>query len=182
MAQVHELAGKWSWYVLLGASLILLGTLAIVYAWWSTLVSVIFFGALLFIAGFFEAIQAFAQKKWNDSLWHILIGLLYAIVGILLIVNPVANAQGLTLLMAAFFIVAGIFKTVLSFALRLPNWGWSVLGGILTALLGILILKQWPLSGLWIIGLFVGIDLIFSGWTWVILGLALKQVHKEDAQ
>ena len=59
-------------------------------------------------------------------------------------------------------------------SLRLPHWGWPLASGILNVLLGLLIWAQWPLSGLWVIGLFVGIELIFSGWMWVMIALALR--------
>jgi uncharacterized membrane protein HdeD (DUF308 family) len=76
--------------------------------------------------------------------------------------------------MAMFFIMSGLFQLFGSWAVALPGWGWQALDGIIALVLGLLVLAQWPASGLWVIGLFVGIDLIFYGWAWIALALALR--------
>jgi uncharacterized membrane protein HdeD (DUF308 family) len=79
-------------------------------------------------------------------------------------------------LMAIFFILTGIFRFILALWMRLPNWGWECINGIVTMILGIIIWEQWPISGMWVIGLFIGIDLIISGWAWIMLSLAARQL------
>jgi uncharacterized membrane protein HdeD (DUF308 family) len=74
--------------------------------------------------------------------------------------------------------VGGVFRIVGSLMYRFPQWGWVLFGGVLNLLLGILIWQQWPFSGFWVIGLFVGIDMIFNGWIWVMLALRLKSLPK----
>jgi uncharacterized membrane protein HdeD (DUF308 family) len=76
--------------------------------------------------------------------------------------------------MGAFFLVTGLFQIVAPVISSLPDWGWHVLNGIITLLLGFLVLAQWPVSGLWVIGMFVGIDLVFYGIAWIALALHLR--------
>jgi uncharacterized membrane protein HdeD (DUF308 family) len=91
--------------------------------------------------------------------------------------RPVASAEVLTLLMGAFFLVAGLFQLITPFVVSLPDWGWHALYGLITLVLGILVLTQWPVSGLWVIGLFVGIELIFYGGAWIALALGLRSLR-----
>jgi uncharacterized membrane protein HdeD (DUF308 family) len=91
-----------------------------------------------------------------------------------MIENPVAAAVGLTLLVAACLLVGGILRIVLSVAERFDGWRWLLLNGIISLLLGLSIWRQWPLSGQWVIGLFVGIEILFSGLSWLMLGLAVR--------
>jgi uncharacterized membrane protein HdeD (DUF308 family) len=84
------------------------------------------------------------------------------------------TAEVLTLVMALFFLVGGLFQIVGSAALGLSGWGWHVVDGLITIVLGVLILTQWPASGLWVIGLFIGIDLIFYGLAWIAIAVGLR--------
>jgi uncharacterized membrane protein HdeD (DUF308 family) len=92
----------------------------------------------------------------------------------LLVARPVISAEGLTIFMAMFFLIGGLFQLIASIAVALPGWGWQAADGIITFVLGALVLAQWPASGLWVIGLFVGIDLIFYGCAWIALALGLR--------
>jgi uncharacterized membrane protein HdeD (DUF308 family) len=94
----------------------------------------------------------------------------------MIVANPVATAETLTLLIALLLMFGGIFRIVAALAVQFPHWGWLVLHGAVNLLLGIAIWRQWPWSGLWVIGLFVGIDLIFNGWSLVMLALAAKKL------
>jgi len=87
-----------------------------------------------------------------------------------------AGGERRGLLMGAFFLVAGLFELITPFVVSLPDWGWHALNGLITLLLGILVLAQWPVSGLWVIGLFVGISLIFNGAAWIALALDLRSL------
>ena len=105
-----------------------------------------------------------------------LAGILYVVVGLLMTEHPTATAAGLTLMVAASLLVGGSLRIAISVVDRFHGWIWSLCSGIITLLLGVLIWRQWPASGLWVIGLFVGIELMINGWTWVMLALALKGV------
>src|SRR5262249_39372703 len=109
-------------------------------------------------------------------------GSLVGRLGAVMVWGPVVAAEILTLLMGAFFLVAGLFQLITPFVVSLPDWGWHALNGVITLLLGILILAQWPVSGLWVIGLFVGIELIFYGGPWIVLALSLRSLALSETQ
>lgn len=163
------------WFLALGILLIIAGTLAIIYDMAATMLSVLFFGWLLIAAGALEAVQSFWQPKWGGFFLHFFLGILGVVVGFHLVSSPAAGALVLTLVMGLYFLVIGIFRAVTALAMRFPNWGWVFFSGVISFILGLMIKQQWPYSGLFIIGLFIGIDLIFSGWSYVMLALAAKK-------
>jgi uncharacterized membrane protein HdeD (DUF308 family) len=112
--------------------------------------------------------------KWAGLFHHWVGAILFGVVGALIVWRPMVTAEILTLLMGAFFLVAGVFQLVTPFVVSLPDWGWHALNGLITLVLGILILAQWPVSGLWVIGLFVGIELVFYGGAWILVALGLR--------
>ena len=160
------------WFLALGILLFVAGSLAIIYDVAATILSVLFFGWLLIIAGAFEAVQSFWQPKWGGLFLHLMVGILGVVVGFHLVSSPAAGALVLTLIMAIYFMVIGIFRIIGAIAMRFPNWGWVLVSGIITFILGLLIKSQWPITGLWVMGLFIGIDMIFSGWSYIMLSLA----------
>jgi uncharacterized membrane protein HdeD (DUF308 family) len=174
--QLRELANHWSRYFVFGIASIVLGTFALAFSTLTTLVSVVYLGALFVVASIIQAIQAFQASKWRSFFLHVIISIIYIVAGFFMIGNPTINALSLTLLLSAFFIVAGLFRIIFAFVERLPNWGWLALNGLLTLILGFLIWIQWPTSGLWVIGMFVGIDLIFSGWAWIFISLKARKI------
>ena len=129
-----------------------------------TLATMIFVGWLMMAGGVLETIHAFSCKAWSGFFIDLLAGILYVVVGFMIVVSPGASAVALTLLMALFLIFGGIFRIVVSLSVRYQHWVWLLAHGAINLLLGILIWRQWPLSGLWVIGLFIGIDMIFNGW------------------
>ena len=169
------------WFLALGILLIIGGTLAIIYDVAATLLSVLFFGWLLIIVGAIEAIQSFWQPRWGGFFLHLIVGILAVVVGFHLVSSPVQGALVLTLIMAIYFMVIGIIRAITAISMRFPGWGWVLFSGIVTFVLGILIKSQWPTTGLWVIGLFIGIDLIFSGWAYVMLSLAAGKTASPQA-
>ena len=162
------------WFLVLGIVLILLGVVALIYDFTATMISVLVFGWVLLIGGVVEVFHSFRIKGWGGTLLHLLSGLLAVIAGVIFIRNPLVGALTLTLVLGALFLVEGIFR-IFGMA-RFGVSGWGVLGGIITALLGVLLLVQWPVSGLWFIGFAVGVDLIFRGWAWVMLSVGLRKI------
>jgi uncharacterized membrane protein HdeD (DUF308 family) len=169
-----EIIHNWGWFLLFGICLVLLGALAIVRSVAATVVSMLFFGWLLLIAAGIEIVQAVMVGKWAGLFQHWLSAALFGVLGALIVWRPVVTAEILTLLIGAFFLVAGIFQLVTPFVISLPEWGWHALNGLITLVLGVLILAQWPVSGLWVIGLFLGIELIFYGGAWIAVALRLR--------
>jgi uncharacterized membrane protein HdeD (DUF308 family) len=114
--------------------------------------------------------------RWAGMFQHMAAAVLFGVVGVLIIWRPVAAAEIVTLLMGAFFLMAGLFHLVSPAMTASPDWVWHVLNGAVTIILGILVLAQWPVSGLWVIGLFVGIELILYGAAWIALALHLRAI------
>ena len=106
-------------------------------------------------------------------------GLLYLVNGYLIIDSPVSGTLAITLLLAAMLIFLGTLRIIAALVLRFHHWGWPLLNGIISLLLGVMIYKQWPASGLWVIGLFIGIELIFNGWSWVMLAIGLHAASQD---
>jgi uncharacterized membrane protein HdeD (DUF308 family) len=171
---VGALKGKSGWILALGIVEILLGTIAVGVPVFMTVATVEIFGWLLLIGGVLSAVHAFWRKQWRGFFFDLVIGILYAVAGFMMIANPAQAAMTLTLLIAMFLLMSGIFRIVVALTGHLQHWGWVLLNGVITAGLGILIWRQWPLSGLWVIGLFIGIDMIFYGWSLIMLSAMVK--------
>lgn len=173
---LRQLIKNSNWYLAAGIGLIVLGILAITYAITATIFSVIYLGAVLISIGVFESIQSFKLNKWGYFFFRLFLSFLYIASGIFIALFPKINAITLTLILAIFFVITGAFRIIFSIVNNPPHQGWLIFNGILTVLLGALIWWQWPYSGLWAIGLLVGIDALFTGWTWTILAVKAKQL------
>ena len=112
---------------------------------------------------------------------HVLLGILNVAVGLMIIDDPGESALVLTKIISIFLIVGGLFRIFTALIQRFSGWGWVLLNGVVTLFLGMLVYKQWPASGLWFIGLYLGIDMIVNGWTYIMLALALKQIPARAA-
>jgi len=174
---LERLQHSWLTFVVLGLLLVVVGFVAIGEAFLMTEFSMKIFGWLLIFAGASEVIHAFWKERgWGGVMLELLAGLLYLVVGWMVLANPTATALTLTLLIAMFLVFTGVSRIVMSMLYRFPHWGWVALDGAVSLLLGILIWRQWPISGLWVIGLFVGLHLLLNGWSLVMLGLAAKRI------
>lgn len=164
-----------SWQLFaLGLVSIIVGFLAIGSTIIATLASVTVFGVLLLIAGFTEVIHAVMVRNLKGFALHLLAAALYLMVGLFMLEDPIQAAAVLTLLLAASFLVGGVLRIIFSLAVQFHGWPWVVVNGVVDLLLGVLIWNRWPESSLWVIGLFVGIDLLLHGWSWVILALSVR--------
>lgn len=178
-AGLESLSDNWGWVLASGIAFVILGGIALSYSALTTLASVFVLGWVLVFAGIFEAMHAFKIPKWSGFLLELLAAILYLVVGVLMIARPETGAVSLTLLIGAFFLAGGLFRIIAAATLRPPSWGWLLMNGLVTLLLGLLILAEWPASGLWVIGMFLGIDLVFNG-TWLImLALGVRKVGRE---
>jgi uncharacterized membrane protein HdeD (DUF308 family) len=170
----NEVAQYWGWFLVFGIALLLLGIAAIVRSFSATIATMLFFGVLLLVACGIEIAQAILVGHWAGFFYHLLAAILFGVIGFMLVTRPVISAEALTIVMAAFFLVGGLFQLIASIAVPLPGRGWEAFDGIISLVLGGLVLAQWPASGLWVIGLFIGIDLIFYGCAWIALALSLR--------
>lgn len=173
---LSDFSKQWSLYFLWGIFLTILGILAIGAAAFTTLVTLFVLGLLLLIAGVVLFIDTFAfwWGKWNGFFLHFILALLYIVVGIMVIKQPMAASISLTLFLGIFYVIIGLYRIFVSSGIRSPRWGWALFNGVISLLLGVLILSSWPASGLFIIGIFIGIDLVFSGWTFIMAALAAR--------
>ena len=171
-----EMIHNWGWFLAFGIVLMVLGIAAVVRSTTATIASMVFFGWLLVFSSVIQFVEVFMVGRWEGFFLHLLIAILFGMVGLLMVVRPVISAEALTLLMSVFFLLGGLYQLVAAVWTHLPGWGWHALNGIIAAVMGVLILAQWPVSGLWVIGLFVGIDLIFYGWTWIAIALDLRKM------
>ncbi len=165
----------WKWFLSIGILLIALGGLAIGYAKWATEFTVILLGCLLLGAGVLQIINGAYAAKWAGFSLSILMGLLYIIAGALCIFKPMESASAISVLIGALLLLGGLFRLISAIRFHFDNWGWVVFNGLTAVLLGILILIEWPSSGLWVIGVFVGIDLLLIGCYWVGLSIAASK-------
>ena len=171
------LRAKWGWIVALGVVFLIAGVVALGNVVVGTASAVMIVGIMMIMGGAAELIAAFGVKDWKRSLLWGLLGILYVAAGIIAILNPFAAATILTLMLGAALVVGGVLRIFLAFEMRSAGkpWGWVVFSGLITLLLGIMIIVQWPASSFFVLGIFLGIDLIFIGSAWISMGLALKQ-------
>ena len=160
---VENIRNNWGWFFALGLLLIALGAAVIGSSYYATVFSVILFGFFLLAAGVIQIAQAFLARKWSGLFLSLLLGVLYIVTGFLCVAKPTVTAIGLTFWIAAFCFVAGLFRMLTSLILRFDQWGWVFFNGLVTFILGVMIYSDWPISGLWVIGIFIGVDLILSG-------------------
>lgn len=177
-SSIGTLRKNWNWFLIFGIIMMILGALAIASSAFVTVASMVFLGSLLLVGGILQIGYTFSIRNWSGFFLSLLAGVLYAVVGFFLVAHPAAGALSLTLLLAAFYIVGGIFRIAGSIATRFDHWGLSLFSGVVTLVLGLLIWSGWPETGLWIFGLFIGIDLLVYGWFWVMLALNARNQTK----
>jgi uncharacterized membrane protein HdeD (DUF308 family) len=177
--ELEHLRSHWLWILLFGILLVVAGTAAIVVpsvTIGTTFAVTIFLGALFMLGGVATIVSAFWIGKWSGFLIQLLVGLVYLACGYIMTENPVISAFTITVFIAVSFIVLGAFRSVGALVIRYPQWGWSLLNGVITLLAGIIIERQLPNDSLWVVGLLVGLEMLFNGWTWIMLSLVLRNL------
>jgi uncharacterized membrane protein HdeD (DUF308 family) len=165
-----------TWSIVWGVLLIIFGTLAIGLPFLAAIALTGFIAWLIVLAGVVHLILAFHTHGAGSLIWKLLVGIAYLFFGGYLIVHPVLGVASLTLLLGSLFLIEGVLNIVLFFKMRsVGGSSWVLLDGIVTLLLGLLIYMQWPSSSLWAIGTLVGISMIISGVTRVMLSLAVRK-------
>lgn len=168
--------------IILGIGMVVLGFLAMGAPLVTGVAVGVLVGVLIIAGGLAQAVYAFKAKSWGSGVFGVVLGGLSVVCGILMLGHPLFGLAFLTLLLAAYFIMGGIFEIAFAFKLKpLHGWVWTLVSGIVSLLLGILIWREWPLSGVWAVGLLVGINICFSGWSLIALGTAARRVASEVA-
>ena len=173
---VDPLRRRWGWFLFLGICLILAGTAAISRPAFATITAVELVGYLMLFGAGVEIASGIWAGAWGGFFLHLLCGLLYLFFGSLVLERPVEFAAGATLVLAVFFAISGIVRMLFSITHRFHGWVWMLLSGLVSFALGVMVWRQWPSGTFWVIGTLVGIDLIFVGWSWVMLGLAVRSL------
>lgn len=174
--ELEHLKGDWWWFFLLGVLLVILGIVAIAYPAFSTMGTVFVLGILLIVGGAATIVNSFWAGKWSALLLQLLVGILYVVAGMAIMDAPAESIVVMTLFIAAFFIVVGLFRIVAALLLRFSGWGWVLLNGVVTLLLGVIIYRQWPEASLWVLGILIGVDMLLYGWTWIMMALMLRRL------
>jgi uncharacterized membrane protein HdeD (DUF308 family) len=173
--ELEPLRAKSGWIVALGVIYVIAGIIALGSVVMATVASVFVVGIMMLIAGVAEVINAFQIKSWGRFLFWLLLGLLYIVAGFTTFENPLLAAALLTLILGVVLVASGIMRIILAFSVQagMP-WIWIAVSGVITLLLGLIILAHWPVSSLYVLGLFLGIDLVIAGAGWIGLGLGLR--------
>ncbi len=165
-----------------GIVLAVIGVIAIAAAMFFTLTSMVFIGALLVAAGVAELVNAYRTRHRHKVALTVVSGLLYLFTGALILYHPLFGAISLTLVIGCFLLAEGVVHAVHAFQRRNERaWGWSLFGGLLNFALGAIILAGWPLTGLWIPGLFIGIEFLTNGLASIALSSALRHGRLSDS-
>jgi uncharacterized membrane protein HdeD (DUF308 family) len=153
--------------VLLGIVMVLAGILVLGDVVLVTVISTMVIGLTAIAAGAFEVIHAFWTKGWGGFIWQILLGVLYVAFGVVLMRQPVAGALILTYLLGLLFLASGVVRMLVGF----NHWkeaGWVMaLSGTFGVLAGLVVLTGFPMTGLWVLGFMLGVDLIVHGVAWL---------------
>ncbi len=177
---------RWGWLMALGLLMLVLGTFGFYLATFVTLTTVLVFGAFYLTAGVLQFLQGIKAKerRWSGRLLHFAVALVYILVGILIFVDPIAASLGITLALAALFMFMGGMRIAHALQSRKKQWGWilPITVGIIDLLLGVIIVANWPASGLWVIGLLVSIELIMNGWYLVAVALGVRENNRRSLE
>jgi uncharacterized membrane protein HdeD (DUF308 family) len=162
--------------ILWGVSLIILGMLAVGSPFVAAVAVNVVLAWLIVFAGAVHLTVAFHTREAGSLIWRLLVGLAYVFFGVYLLARPALGVASLTLVLASLFLVEGVLNIILFFRIRsLQGSSWVLIDGIITLLLGLMIYTQWPSSSLWAIGTLVGVSMIISGVTRVMLSLAVRK-------
>jgi uncharacterized membrane protein HdeD (DUF308 family) len=170
-----EVSRNWGWLLAVGILSVILGIVGLGMTLLLTLVSVLYFGVLIIVVGGVQVFHAFQCTGWKSVLFHVVIGLLYLVAGIMIVTFPLFASLALTWTLAIILIAVGVLRLVVAAQHRgTTGWGWALAGSVITILLGLMIVARWPLDALWVIGLFIAVELIVNGWTLIVVGLAAR--------
>jgi uncharacterized membrane protein HdeD (DUF308 family) len=171
-----------NWSIALSVLLIIAGLFAILIPWLSGIAITLFFGWAMIFSGVTHFIFAFKTHTTGGLIWELLIGAVYVFTGVYLILHPIDALFVLTLILACYLFFEGIVEVIQYFQLRPRHGaGWLLVDGVITLILAIMIWRAWPASSVWVVGTLVGISMIFSGLSRLMLSLAAKRVLNQIA-
>ena len=174
---VRVLRAKWGWIVALGIIFMIAGVIALGSVMMATLSAIYVIGIMMIMSGVTEIITAFNVKDWGRFALWMLLGLLYVAAGIICFFRPFEAAAIVTLMLGIALIIGGVVRGFLAWSVREAGkpWGWVAVSALITLLLGVIIVAKWPYSSAYTLGIFLAVDLLFIGASWLGIGLALKK-------
>ena len=175
-AGLDQVRRSWGWFLVFGILLTVLGVLCVGEAQTATIFSILVLGWILAISGVLWLVNAFRAFSWNGFFLFLLNGIIRGVTGYLLLRHPDTGAAGVTMLLASLFIVAGLFRGIGAALIRFPRWGWTVFSGIVSVVLGVSLLVSWPSASTYLIGMVIGIDLIFDGASLIGFATAMRSL------
>jgi uncharacterized membrane protein HdeD (DUF308 family) len=182
LAGLEHVRKSWGRFLLLGILLMILGFMCIVKAQTATAFSILALGWILMVSGVLWLVNSFYAFSWHGFFLYLLNAIIRGVAGYLLIRHPTAGAEGVTMLLAALFIVGGLFRAVGATVIQFPRWGWMVFSGVISLALGIYLMAIWPTASTFFVGLIIGIDLIFDGAALVGFASAIHSLPGVPAQ
>ena len=181
IAGIEEIRASWGWFMALGILFMILGVACIAFDVTATFTTVLVFGCVLLTSGVFALIHSFTTGTWSGFFMYLLSALFRGVTGYFLIRYPLLGAESLTMLLASFFIVGGLFRAIGSGMAKYPRWGWGVVSGLVSVVLGFFLFVQIPISGIWFIGFAIGVELIVDGAAVASFASAIHSSPKQSA-
>lgn len=175
-AEGRGTALAWGTPFLLGLVVFVAGVCGFIANGLTSLASILLFGTLLAVAGVVEIGYAFKKRRSGQFLLYFLAGVLSLVVGAIAVTNPLESLAAVTLLLAGYFFASGIFRGITSVLDRYEAWGWDFFSGVVSVVLGAILVRQWPLSSVWLLGVLVSVELVTRGAMMMALALALRRV------
>ena len=177
-AGLDQVRKSWGWFLACGILLTILGVVCIGKAQTATTFSILALGWVLAFSGVVWLINSFYAFSWHGFFLYLLNAIIRGVTGYLLIRHPDAGAEGVTMLLAALFIVGGLFRGIGASVIQFPRWGWTVFSGLVSFVLGVYLLATWPSASTYFVGVVIGIDLIFDGASLVGFAGAISSLPK----
>ena len=162
-AGIEEVRKSWAWFLVGGILLIVLGAICIVKSQTATTFSILALGWVLAISAVVWLVGALQTWTWGGFFVYLLNAIIRGVTGYLLIRHPDAGAAGITMVLAALFIVGGLFRAIVAGKIQFPRWGWTVFAGLVSVALGVYLLATWASTSTFFLGLAIGIDLVVDG-------------------
>lgn len=160
----RKVAGAWGAPFVLGLLLTLLGIVALVFSATTAIASILAVAAMLLVAGVLEVVYAFRFRKSSNRFgFELLSGILAVVVGLLLVARPLVGLAAASLLLAGYFVAAGLFRGITAVMDRYSGWGWDIFYAVVAFLLGVIVFAGWPLSAFWVVGTLIGAVIITRG-------------------
>ncbi len=178
LAGIEAARRNWGWFLLLGVVLVILGAVTLPMAFIMAVTYVWIWGISLLVGAGFYFVGMFSLRSWEGFFIYLLLGVLSLFVGLFCVSHPLAATVELTLVLAVLLTVGGLFRALSAAFLQYPGAVWSVMGGLIGMVLGVMVWRRWP-EDFWFIGMAVSIDMIIQGVSWMTLALALKSRRPE---